>query len=245
MFGDQVIGKAAFLDAIDVRFALDLFDRGGPVIVLLFALSIITLTVALMKFWQFTRLGVGRGDKADTALTMWIGGRRDEAYTTIRGEDNPCALVLAHGMRGIAAGADEQIIRDDVERVALAELSKLRSYMRVIEATVQLAPLLGLFGTVIGMISSFQALQTLQKAGAGPDPAVLAGGIWVALLTTAVGLAIAIPAAFVSYWLDGRIEREKEHMEGALTSLFTQRVTEAERPVLKDISDKEMTHAAE
>ena len=120
-------------------------------------------------------------------------------------------------MRGVTAGAEERIVREDVERIALAELGKLRSYMRVIEATVQIAPLLGLFGTVIGMISAFQALQT---AGSETDPAVLAGGIWVALLTTAVGLAIAIPAAFVNYWLDGRIEREKEHIETTLDTVI-------------------------
>ena len=229
-------------DRIDGQFAVDLFDKGGPVVVILFALSVIALTVVLLKFWQFTRLGVGRGRHADRALAMWIAGRRDDAYASIRGDENPSALVLAHGMRGVAAGAEERIVREDVERVALAELGKLRSYMRVIEATVQIAPLLGLFGTVIGMISAFQALQT---AGSETDPAVLAGGIWVALLTTAIGLAIAIPAAFVNYWLDGRIEREKEHMESSLTGLFTQRITEEERSDTLPSPRVEMTRAAE
>ncbi len=216
----------AVLGPVDVQFAVDLFDKGGPVVAILFALSVVALTVVIVKFWQFTWLSVGSGRKANKALVMWIAGKRDDAYAAIRNEKNPCALVLAHGMRGIAAGAQEKIVRDDVERVALTEIANLRSYMRVIEATVQIAPLLGLFGTVIGMISAFQAL---QAAGSETDPAVLAGGIWVALLTTAVGLAIAIPAAFINYWLDGKIEREKEHMEATLTSLFTQRITDKDR----------------
>ena len=90
--------------------------------------------------------------------------------------------------------------------------------MRIIEATSQLAPLLGLFGTVIGMIEAFQ---TLQSAGSDADPAALAGGIWVALLTTAVGLAVAIPAAFMLYWFEGRIDRERSRIEIALTRLLT------------------------
>ena len=71
-----------------------------------------------------------------------------------------------------------------------------------------------------------EAFQTLQNAGSEADPAVLAGGIWVALLTTAVGLAVAIPVAFILTWFEGRIESERLVMEDAITSLFTGRMTE-------------------
>lgn len=237
-------GDITFFDRIDSQFAIDLFDKGGPVVVILFGLSVIALTVTIVKLWQFTRLGVGRGGKADMALAMWIAGRRDEAYDMLHGSDNPSAVVLTHGMRGLTAGAEEKIIREDVERVALTELRNMRSYMRVIEATVQIAPLLGLFGTVIGMISAFQAL---QAAGSETDPAILAGGIWIALLTTAVGLSIAIPAAFINYWFEGRIEREKHHMETVLTGLFTGRLTEADDggALVSSITDREIRRAAE
>jgi biopolymer transport protein ExbB len=69
----------------------------------------------------------------------------------------------------------------------------------------QVAPLLGLFGTVLGMIEAFQGL---QQAGAAVDPSALAGGIWVALLTTAVGLVVAMPASLLLTWFDGRIAGE-------------------------------------
>ena len=237
-------GNKSLTDQLDIQFAVDLFDKGGTVVVILFGLSVVAMTVVVIKFWQFAVLGVGSGGNADKAVAMWIAGKRDDAYAAIRSEENPSAFVLAHGMRGVAAGAEQKIVREDVERVALTEFGKMRSYMRVIEATVQIAPLLGLFGTVIGMISAFQAL---QSAGSETDPAVLAGGIWVALLTTAVGLAIAIPAAFINYWLEGRIEREKEHMETALTGLFTQRITEADGSItaLGSGVETEMKHAAE
>ena len=114
--------------------------------------------------------------------------------------------------------------------------------MRVLELTTQIAPLLGLFGTVLGMISAFQAL---QNAGAEADPAVLAGGIWVALMTTAVGLAIAIPAAFITAWFEGMIEGEKENMEATLTALFTGRATEVLIETPPPISNARMAHAAE
>ena len=238
----QTGDSTAFLDRFDLLSAGDLIDKGGPVIVILLVLSVVATTVALIKFWQFYRLGVGSGRNADKALTMWIAGKHDQAADSIRDDENPCAFVLAHGMRGVSAGVEERIVREDVERVAMTELGKLRSYMRVIEATVQIAPLLGLFGTVIGMISAFQALQV---AGSETNPAVLAGGIWVALLTTAVGLAIAIPAAFINHWFEGRIEHEKEHMEATLTSLFTLRMTGADALVAKSRSRKKLAHAAE
>jgi biopolymer transport protein ExbB len=70
----------------------------------------------------------------------------------------------------------------------------------------QMAPLLGLFGTVLGMIDAFQAL---QEAGDQVDPTVLAGGIWVALMTTAVGLAVAMPTSLILTWLESRVAAER------------------------------------
>ena len=127
-------------------------------------------------------------------------------------------------MRGlIVRPSDVALVREDAERVALEQIASARSYLRAIEAVVQIAPLLGLFGTVIGMIQAFTAL---QMAGAEADPAVLSGGISVALLTTAVGLAVAIPAAFALHWLEGGVDRLTTNIESALTSLFTGRLTD-------------------
>ncbi len=226
---------------LDFNAAYEFVDKGGPIVMILLALSVVALTVVLIKLWQFSWLGVGSTRKSNAAIEHWIAGRYDEAYAAATSSRSPSARVLAHGIRGLRRTDNVDAVREDVERVALMQLSGLRSYMRVIESTVQIAPLLGLFGTVVGMISAFQAL---QSAGSEADPAVLAGGIWVALMTTAVGLAIAIPAAFVNYWFEGRIEREKENIEGALTSLFTGRVTDEVGPAAAG-SGIRIAHAAE
>lgn len=81
----------------------------------------------------------------------------------------------------------------------------------------QLAPLLGLFGTVLGMISAFQAL---QQAGAQVDPSILAGGIWVALLTTAVGLAVAMPTSVALSWFEVRMEADRVLAHKALHTIL-------------------------
>ena len=120
-------------------------------------------------------------------------------------------------------GGDLTLIREDVERVAIETLASLRSGLRALDAIAQIAPLLGLFGTVLGMIEAFRAL---QAGGSNVDPAALAGGIWVALLTTAVGLGIAMPATLAVSWFEARIDRERVAMETLLTALFTRRPTE-------------------
>ena len=92
--------------------------------------------------------------------------------------------------------------------------ARLERGFRLLDSVAQLAPLLGLFGTVLGMISAFQAL---QEAGSQVDPSILAGGIWVALLTTAVGLAVAMPTSLLLTWFESRVARESELLERALT----------------------------
>lgn len=214
-------------DSISLQPALNLADKGGPIVLFLFGLSILATAVILLKVWQFAWTGVGRTGRVERAITEWLGGNREAAFADLKGVSSPTSRVVRHAMQGLLNRANGAQLREDVDRIALGELANLRSYMRVLDATVQLAPLIGLFGTVIGMIYAFQAL---QSAGTEADPTVLAGGIWVALMTTAVGLAVAIPVSFFNYWLDGRIEREQHSIEAAVTSLLTGRVTERLEP---------------
>ncbi len=226
---------------IDLSTATALIDKGGPVVIFLLVLSLLASTVVIAKATQFIGLRIGRDRGIEASLSAWLAGDRDGACARLRnGQRGAAPETILHAMTGLARGQAEERVREDVERVALEKLAGLRSYLRILEATSQLAPLLGLFGTVIGMITAFQ---TLQSSGAEADPSALAGGIWVALLTTAVGLAVAIPAAFSLYWFEGRIEREKELIEAGVTSLFTERlqgtsaVIPAVRPVTRGDAD--------
>lgn len=209
------------MPALDTSAAFGLVERGGPVVVIIGLFSVVALAVTIAKAIQFTLAGVGSGRGIEPALQNWFSGQYDDAASRLARSSNPTGRVLSHAMSGLTSGQSEAHVREDTERLALRLLAELRRYLRVLEATSQLAPLLGLFGTVIGMMGAFQAL---QAAGAASDPAALAGGIWVALITTAVGLAVAMPASLVLYWFEGRIEREKTIMEDALTSLFTHRL---------------------
>ncbi|MGR3541375.1 MAG: MotA/TolQ/ExbB proton channel family protein [Hasllibacter sp.] len=119
------------------------------------------------------------------------------------------ALILWKLWRAPAEGrrAREAVARTAGEArraAALRGLAEARAGLRGLEVVATVAPLLGLLGTVLGMIAAFQAL---QESGAAADPSVLAGGIWEALLTTAAGMAVAIPATAALSFFEGRAER--------------------------------------
>ena len=111
----------------------------------------------------------------------------------------------------------EDRAREETARVAKREIANAGGGLRALELIATIAPLLGLLGTVLGMISAFQAL---QQAGSQADPALLAGGIWEALLTTAAGMAVAIPASAALTWFEAVIDRIRRDVEDAATRLF-------------------------
>ncbi|MEM7318396.1 MAG: MotA/TolQ/ExbB proton channel family protein, partial [Pseudomonadota bacterium] len=165
-----------------------ILDLGGPVIGVLLVMSVLTFAVTLYKIWQFTASGVGRHRVLSEAIAAWDAGDRQAAYARLSDSRSYLAPLVGAAMDAPnVPGLDERL-----EAEAGLALAGLERGFRLLDTVAQLAPLLGLFGTVLGMIEAFQSLQT---AGSSVDPSLLAGGIWVALLTTAVGLAVAIPTS--------------------------------------------------
>ncbi len=189
-------------------------ELGGPVVMVLLAVSVLTLGVIFYKIWQFTAEGVGRQARLQRALSAWDEGDRPRALAELAPASSYLAPLLSDAM---GAGAlDTPRLRAEAE----ARFARLEGGLRFLDSVAQLAPLLGLFGTVLGMIEAFQAM---QEAGAQVNPARLAGGIWVALLTTALGLAVAMPTALVLSWLEGRLERDRVFAERALHTILRPR----------------------
>ncbi len=181
---------------------------GGPVVWVHVLMSILLVTLLLMKLWQFSAGGLfspfARA-RADRAVGLWESGDADAAIDEIgRGKDAQ-SRILAQSARHMKDGSLRgQALIDEIGREAAKVLGQLRSQLRSIELIASLAPLLGLLGTVLGMIEAFQAM---EAAGRQVDPGTLSGGIWKALLTTAVGLIVAVPAIVTHNWLERRIER--------------------------------------
>ena len=189
---------------------VELFQAGGPVVAILAVMSVAALAIVIVKLWQFRAARLGDGRVAREALWLWRNGRHGEA--------------LARALRGQRLGLPETKVREEVLRYGADVLEALRSWFRPLEVIASLAPLLGLFGTVLGMIEAFRQL---EAAGNQVNPAILSGGIWEALLTTAVGLAVAIPVVALLNWLERRVDRLAHQMDSTVTCVFTQDLSAA------------------
>lgn len=195
-----------------------LVDAGGPVIMMLMVMSVVALTIFMMKYWQFLWTGINRHKIIASSLEAWHTRQPEKAIKLLKHSRNPTCPVLITAMSLQIKNTDPSIAREEVMRLAKLQLASSRSYLKVLEVIATISPLLGLLGTVLGMITAFK---NLQGAGSAIDPAVLSGGIWVALLTTAAGLIVAIPTVVGLNWLEQRVERFKLMLEDAMTQVFT------------------------
>jgi len=190
----------------------DLLELGGPVVLVLLALSVLALATTLYKLWQHGAARVGQHARLKQALAAWDRGEPAPALRLVDASRSHLAPLVAAAMRA----ADDPAMWDRLEAEAEADLGRLERGFRLLDSIAQIAPLLGLFGTVLGMIDAFRALQAANTA---VDPSVLAGGIWVALLTTAAGLAVAMPTSLILTWLESRTARERGFAELALARI--------------------------
>ena len=201
-----------------VERALELLGLGGPVVMILIVVSVIALTIILAKFWQFGAVQIGNLRGAYDALSLYREGHSRDALAVAAGTENPAAAALARAIRGQRRALPEATVREEVMRYGTDTLESLRTGFRALEVIASLAPLLGLFGTVLGMIEAFREM---EQAGHQVNPAVLSGGIWEALLTTAVGLGVAIPVVVVLGWLERRVDRLAHAMSHVVSGIFT------------------------
>ena len=208
--------------------SLDLFD---PITLAVFGtlgiMSFIAVTVGLFKLVQFARMGVGRRAEAERILDTWLSGNGPEAIQAASARRSVLARVLQSVFSGLQARPGDPSFAEELGRQsAIIELASMSERMRLLDMVVQAAPMLGLLGTVIGMIDAFSVLSLSEGA---VDPAGLAGGIWIALTTTAVGLVIALLAFFIATFFEGRIDRERHLIESIISAAIHGRVAPTRR----------------
>ena len=197
----------------------EMFQAGGPVMYILLALSVIALTITLLKLYQFEFIGLDRRKKLYQAVRLWQANDNANAIKAVSNSKNPIAIVCLSAMSGLnRKQTDIEALREEVARVGRGQMRALHKGVWGLELIASISPLLGLFGTVLGMIEAFKAL---QLAGNQVNPAILSGGIWQALMTTAAGLAVAIPVLLIFKWMERRINDVGEEMEDAVTRVFT------------------------
>lgn len=196
--------------------ALNFLRDGGPSIWAIAALSVITLALILWKIWRLALIGAWSRGKAGRAVEAFERGDTGTAMAIVKGRIGIRSRVVAAALTALAALPEDRA-REETARVAKLHLGSAATGLGALELIATIAPLLGLLGTVLGMIAAFQAL---QAAGARADPALLAGGIWEALLTTAAGMAVAIPASAALTWFEAVISRIRRDIEDSATRLF-------------------------
>lgn len=205
---------------------------GGPSIWAIALLSVITVALILWKIWRLALIGAWSKGKARIAVLKWEGGAHAPALSGVEKRRGLRSKVVAAAMQGCLQ-KPEATAREETTRVARHELAEASTGLRALELIATIAPLLGLLGTVLGMIAAFQAL---QESGNRADPALLAGGIWEALLTTAAGMAVAIPASAALTWFESVIDRMRRDVEDATTRVFVA-YDGHERDVLKLVAE--------
>lgn len=180
--------------------------------------SVAGLAILLFKVFTFSRLRLRRDDSCVAeAMQLAETGKTGDALKHLAKSPSPVARVLEATLEGLAADRSPSSLGAEIGRVGSAELRSLESWLRPLSAIGHLSPLLGLLGTVFGMISAFQKI---QQAGSRVDASLLSGGIWEALLTTAFGLAVAIPTMAAFYFLEGEVDFARAAMRDRSTRLL-------------------------
>ena len=188
----------------------EIATRGGPVIWILVGYSVTGLALFLERYIHFLRMGRAPRDLEDRLR------EGPEAALAAQGKKvrGPEAAVI----RAITAGR-ERGITDLVRvgnRIREEELHRMERGLRTLGVLANTAPLLGLLGTVLGMIKAFQVI---EAAGGRVDAQALAGGIWEAMLTTGAGLGVAIPLLILLHLLEGEVERRAHNLDKCVSVL--------------------------
>lgn len=194
-------------------FDLTALGISGPILLLLGLLSLASVSVLVARLLTLWSIGSERA-KRDEALEKLARGE-----AVIVSGQSPADRVLLRAVALIEAEVSVEVLTSELEQRGNAESYALYRGVRFLELVGMIAPLLGLLGTVLGMIQSFRSLELAEGAA---NASILAGGIWQALLTTAAGLVVAIPALVGAAILTARAEAGSEEIErtmvGALSS---------------------------
>ncbi len=192
---------------------LQLFRESFTLVILMF-LSMLSVTFALERWWYF-RSASGKADEVLGGVRKHLeGGKPEAAAAWCQKQSSAVAQVVGYGL--LHAGRS----RKDLEELMISKLKeervKLERYLAILGTLGNIAPFIGLFGTVVGIIRAFRDLAASGTGG----PSVVAAGIAEALVSTAAGLLVAIPAAVLYNYFMGRLKKQTVEMEVASTRLI-------------------------
>ncbi|MDD4940019.1 MAG: MotA/TolQ/ExbB proton channel family protein [Candidatus Omnitrophica bacterium] len=193
------------------------FLAGGPVMWPILLGSVFAMAIILEKFWYMHKIKIDMQDFLSSILSRMKHHQVREALDICEKTKSPIAHILKAGI--LKYDRPRPQIKEAIEDASLYEIPKLERNLSMLATIAHISPLLGLLGTVTGMVRCFQTIQVKSSAFHPVSPGDLAGGIWEALLTTVAGLTLAIPCFIAYNYLVNRVNNSVLEMEKASTEL--------------------------
>ena len=196
---------------------LHYLEVGGPILWVLVVISIGAFAVVLERIVFFARneKNVGSNFK-DDILSLVASKKLDEAIALCDTKKSCVASAVKKFLQKAPKGIDVQDYEFILKEITIKETSPYESRLNLLASVISISPMLGLLGTVTGMIRAFT---NISKYGAG-DAAIVADGIAEALLTTAAGLMIAIPVIVIYNYLNRRLEKMENEIDDVVTNII-------------------------
>ncbi|PIW60372.1 MAG: MotA/TolQ/ExbB proton channel family protein [Candidatus Omnitrophica bacterium CG12_big_fil_rev_8_21_14_0_65_50_5] len=204
-----------------------LVAAGGPIMIPILICSVLALALVIEKILFFWSI---RGDVPFLKHKVFLLVRENrikEAIHFCEEGKSPVAKILKAGLMKFSSSKED--IREYMEDASFFEIPRLESRLAALATIAHISPLLGLLGTVTGMVTMFHTIQ-VRSAGMNPiSPGDLAGGIWEALITTVAGLMVAIPTFIAYNFFVHKVNRYVQDMEKAATELLHRMNTAVEK----------------
>lgn len=180
----------------------EMLSKGGVLVIPIIFCSVLALAVFFERLIRFAVLS-RHGKDIEFKVSEELDKKgADAAIKTALSSASPMGRVLCRGLE--VMDQDRETLETVLIHAVEEEMRRLSAYLQTLATIVNITPILGLLGTVLGMIKAFMVI---QEAGGRVDASLLAGGIWEAMLTTALGLAVALPAMIMHSYLVARLER--------------------------------------
>lgn len=185
-----------------------LFLAGGWLMWVLLALGGVAVFIFFERFWAIRKASQVDGNFMNRIREYIYDGKIASAVQLCRNTDTPIARMIDKGIERIGRPLND--VHTSIENVANLEVSKLETGLPILATIAGGAPMIGFLGTVIGLV---QAFMSMAEAGGTVDMSILAGGMYVAMITTVGGLIVGIPAYFGYNYLVARVEKLVFQME--------------------------------
>ncbi|MCP3875112.1 MAG: MotA/TolQ/ExbB proton channel family protein [Desulfobacteraceae bacterium] len=187
---------------------LELLSKGGIVAVPIIFCSILALAIFCERIIRYA-ISRSRGKNIEDKVVGLIRDKKtNDALLASQQSNSPMGRVLENAIH--AKDLEKEVLESVIVNATETEVRNLSSYLQALATIGNITPLLGLLGTIIGMIKAFMVI---QQMGGKVNAAVLAGGIWEAMLTTALGLAVALPTIIAHSYLVAKVDKYEARLQ--------------------------------